>query len=105
MNQYDKVIIVFTDSVECKLERLSWSLNLAEEIADFLSKHPMPRLDYLNLRKTKVSPAAVGKLVEHCGENGIGTVVLDGIKLSGSDAISKLLGKIPNIFVFKVQVH
>lgn len=52
------------------------------------------KLLYLNLRKAHISSASLSKLSMLTGSDfRMETVVLDGIKISGTDALKKLLGE------------
>ena len=79
------------------LHRLSWGLNCADGMAELLnSKKDVVQLQYLNLRRAKITSTEIGKLsmivkeTETC--DGLETLVLDGIKLSGCSALNELLG-------------
>ena len=80
------------------LQRLSWGLNCADGIAELLSsKKDVVQLHYLNIRRSRVTSAEVGKIANITKQNdnnsGLETLVLDGIKLSGCAALNELLGK------------
>lgn len=76
-----------------RLQRLSFGMNKAEDIAEVLDDIKLTNLMYLNLRKAKMSPTAVGKLSSLTESNCLETVVLDGVKLAGSGAIRELTGR------------
>ena len=50
-------------------------------------------LDYLNLRRAKISADAVASIAPMLGKQGsVKTLVLDGIKLAGTGALNNLFG-------------
>ncbi len=80
---------------ESNIDRLTWGLNPADDLADLLKTGALPKLQYLNIRRAKVGHAGAS-LVQLTprltGENGISTLVLDGIKLAGSKVLKEILG-------------
>ncbi|XP_064595909.1 uncharacterized protein LOC135462616 [Liolophura sinensis] len=83
------------DSGQSSLTRLTFGLNNVEELPDILTKSCLPFLNYLNLRKAKISAAGVSKLQSLITpkEKPMKTLVLDGLKLAGTEALKGLLGK------------
>ncbi|CAH1788691.1 unnamed protein product [Owenia fusiformis] len=74
------------------LEKLQWGLNNGAKIQPILESS-FTKLKELNIRKCKMSPLDVSTLTPIVRGEKIQMLNLDGIKLSGSDALSALLGK------------
>ena len=74
--------------------KVSLALNPVDDLPPVLTSLALPNLRYLNLRKAKCSPATVGQLAPCVGKGGIDTLVLDGIKLAGSNALKSVLGNL-----------
>jgi len=74
------------------LERLSWGQNQADDLPNLLSTGNFPSLQYVNIRKAKINVGKVGTFNALIQDGGLKTLVLDGIKLSGSKAFEELLG-------------
>lgn len=87
---------VLGDSGQSSLIRLTYGLNTAEELPDILAKSCLPLLNYLNLRKAKISAASVSKLQSLITAKAkpMRTLVLDGLKLAGTEALKGLLGEL-----------
>ena len=73
-------------------------MNNAEDIPSLLSKQENLRtLNSLSLRKCKISPVHIGELCEFVLENAEGggepckSLILDGVKISGTDALPNML--------------
>ena len=92
------ILIVFCDDLSFlltaadHLEKLNVALNPADDLPSVLTSLALPNLRYLNLRKAKVSPSTISQLAPCVGKGGIDTLVLDGIKLAGSNALKSILG-------------
>ena len=70
------------------------ALNPVDDLLSVLTSLTLPNLRYLNLRKARVGVATVAQLASSVGTGGIDTLVLDGIKLGGSNALKSILGRI-----------
>ena len=75
------------------LQKLSYGLNTSEEVPALLRSSTLVKLTYLNLRKAKMSPTAIGQLSLLAQKSGLETLILDGIKIAGTEALKDLLGK------------
>ena len=73
------------------LQKLSYGLNSAEDIGAALGG--VKGLTYLNLRRARMSPAAVASLGVLTEPGGLETLILDNIKIANTDAIKQLLGR------------
>lgn len=82
----------------CSLSVLDFSLNAADDIAGDIEKLPgLKNLKTLLLKKCRITPASVvdlSKLITLTTPDflRISSVTLDGIKLSGTDALKGMLG-------------
>ena len=83
---------------QMKLECLDVSLNDAEDIAEVLQESPpLPALHTLNLKKCKIPAVSVGQLRGLVcplgpGDGGLSSLILDGVKVSGTGALQTMLG-------------
>ena len=78
---------------EAELKKLSFGHNNAEQLCAVLVAQKTVCLDYLNLRRAKISADAVASIAPLLGKQGsIKTLVLDGIKLAGTGAFNNLFG-------------
>ena len=75
-----------------RVERLTVALNPVDDLLSAVTPLTLPNLRYLNLRKARASVATVAQLASCVGTGGIDTLVLDGIKLGGSNALKSILG-------------
>ena len=81
-----------------ELKSLDLSLNDAGSIAEVLQKAPrLNKLETMNLKRCKISATSVSQL--HgllCNTNpndrGLTSLILDGVKFSGTDALQSMLG-------------
>ena len=82
------------------IRKLTFGHNNGEALADILLTDAFSQLNYLNLRRTKISPAALAKLAPLLAkkQGGIGTLVLDGIKLANTGVFETLIGQCTNGF-------
>lgn len=69
-------------------------MNESELLIDQLSSGKFPALQYLNLRRSHMTPGAVGHLSQLLiQENScLTSLILDGLKISNTVALSVLLG-------------
>lgn len=77
------------------LSKLTFAMNDMEGLPAYLSPERFPGLAYLNIRKTKLSSnafIALSGLVTAAGLP-LSTLVLDGLKLSGTETLKNLCGK------------
>ncbi|ESP02588.1 hypothetical protein LOTGIDRAFT_171908 [Lottia gigantea] len=92
------------DSKKSSIKRLSYGLNDIEDIANNL-KTNWTQLNYLNLRKCKVSMAGLtclSVLVQN-KELPITTLVLDGLKLSGTPAFNDFCSALPSSHITAIS--
>ena len=75
------------------LRKVKYGLNKGDGIAEKLEA--FINLQYINIRMCHISAAEVGSLGRLLGntDSSLTTVILDGLKLSGTSAIKDLLGK------------
>lgn len=76
------------------LVKLSFGSNSAEELPGHLAPSSHPHLEYLSLRRAKLSGAALQQLLAlYTGPAPGQTLVLDAIKLSGTGTLKNMLGQ------------
>ncbi|XP_025083542.1 uncharacterized protein LOC112557745 isoform X2 [Pomacea canaliculata] len=78
------------------LSKLTFAMNDMEGLPAYLSPERFPGLAYLNIRKTKLSSnafIALSGLVTAAGLP-LSTLVLDGLKLSGTETLKNLCGNL-----------
>ncbi len=93
-----EIFIYLFDDKGLKLERLSWALNSADSLCQYMAKGGFPSLGYLNLRKARIPNQELTHLREVVTNSSLDTLVLDGLKLSGSGVLKNLLGNLCMLF-------
>ncbi|XP_071098335.1 uncharacterized protein [Haliotis cracherodii] len=90
----DIISMTSDSSGHSSLQRFSYGLNSSDTLPQKLNISSLPCLTYLNLRKAKISAA---RIVDICGgclsaESVLSMLVLDGLKLAGTDVVPQLCG-------------
>ncbi|XP_046575861.1 uncharacterized protein LOC124283880 [Haliotis rubra] len=90
----DIISITSDSSGHSSLQRFTYGMNSSETLPQKLNMSSLPCLTYLNLRKAKISPAKIVEICAGClsGESLLSAMVLDGLKLAGTDAVPQLCG-------------
>ncbi|KAK3586423.1 hypothetical protein CHS0354_017066 [Potamilus streckersoni] len=89
----ESIISITSDGeTPSSLRRLTFSMNESELLFDQLSSGKFPALQYLNLRRSHMTPGAVGHLSQLLiQENScLTSLILDGLKISNTVALSVL---------------
>ena len=75
------------------MKKLSFGHNNADKLGAILSANKCISLEYLNLRRAKVTAEELNNIAPLFGKQGtVKTLVLDGIKLAGTGAFNDLFG-------------
>ncbi|XP_064645883.1 uncharacterized protein LOC135499135 [Lineus longissimus] len=78
------------------LESLHLCLNDVSYLPEFLSASNLHNLRVLNLRRARVKPTTVQDLAPSIQKLGISALILNGLKLSRTTALTEILGNGPN---------
>ncbi|XP_045210363.2 uncharacterized protein LOC123561819 [Mercenaria mercenaria] len=83
--------ITTAEEGQSSLRRLRYGNNKGDNLPEKLTE--FPNLQYLNLRLCHLSHTDISQLGKHLSEKdcSVSTVILDGLKLSGTDSIKDLL--------------
>ena len=86
------------------LKKLSFGHNNADKLGAILSANKCISLEYLNLRRAKVTAEELNNIAPLFGKQGtVKTLVLDGIKLAGTGAFNNLFGLHHFARIFLIQ--
>ena len=71
---------------------MSLGLCTVDGLHSLIASGSLPAINYINLRKSKISTKDFGELGKDLVGDRQTTLVLDGLKLAGSNALQDLLG-------------